>query len=190
MLVFEQMCQIKPQIGKPAVRRVTIADGPYWLKVSIRGDMSGEIYYSFPPHVALRIVSGMMGGMMLTELDDIGRSALAELGNMICGNASTILYGHGFSIDISPPAMVPPGGATLRNPRTRPRHPVRPPPKHRQPPPGHGPAGRGGGAPGDSGAAAPGGRRGSGAVHESGECKLTSKPRHPRGCRAPPVKRR
>lgn len=111
MLVFEQMCQIKPQIGKPAVRRVTIADGPYWLKVSIRGDMSGEIYYSFPPHVALRIVSGMMGGMMLTELDDIGRSALAELGNMICGNVSTILYGHGFSIDISPPAMVPPGAA-------------------------------------------------------------------------------
>jgi len=109
LLVFEQMCQVRPQVGKPAVRRLEIADGPYWLKVSIHGDMQGEVYYSFPRHVALRIVSGMMGGMALSELDDIGRSALAELGNMICGNACTILYGHGFSIDISPPSMVPPG---------------------------------------------------------------------------------
>src|SRR5690606_31622966 len=31
---------------------------------------------------------------------------------------------------------------------------------------------------------------GSGAVHESEESKLTSKPRHHRGCRVPPVKRR
>jgi chemotaxis protein CheX len=109
LLVFEQFCQIRPQIGKPAVRQVELADGPYWLKISILGDMRGEVYYSFPRNVALKIVSVMMGGMRISELDEIGLSALAEIGNMICGNASTLLYGQGYAIDISPPAMVTPG---------------------------------------------------------------------------------
>jgi len=106
MIVLEQMCQIRPSIGRPAVKPILIVNGPYWLQFTVIGDMEGEIYYCFPKEVALKLVSDMMGGFIITELDEIGQSAIAELGNMISGNASTILYNNGITIDITPPKMI------------------------------------------------------------------------------------
>ena len=45
--------------------------------------------------VALKLVSAMMGGYAIAEMDEMGQSAISELGNMISGNASTILYNQG-----------------------------------------------------------------------------------------------
>lgn len=110
MIVLEQMCQIRPSIGQPAVKPIRLVEGPVWLKISIIGDMEGDILYCFPKPVALRLVSDMMGGFVITELDEIGHSAIAELGNMISGNASTILFNNGVTIDITPPKMIQASG--------------------------------------------------------------------------------
>jgi chemotaxis protein CheX len=103
VLVLEQMCQIRPSVGKPSVRSIVMVEGPIWLKISVVGDMEGDIVYCFPKAVALKLVSDMMGGYIITELDEIGQSAIAELGNMISGNACTILSNEGIIIDITPP---------------------------------------------------------------------------------------
>ena len=44
--------------------------------------------------------------MPIAELDEMGQSAISELGNMISGNASTILYNQGVRVDITPPKIV------------------------------------------------------------------------------------
>ncbi|MEX2415250.1 MAG: chemotaxis protein CheX [Paenibacillaceae bacterium] len=103
ILVLEQMCRIRPSVGKPSVRSIVMVEGPIWLKISVIGDMVGDIVYCFPRAVALKLVSDMMGGFIITELDEIGQSAIAELGNMISGNACTILSNEGIIIDITPP---------------------------------------------------------------------------------------
>jgi chemotaxis protein CheX len=36
----------------------------------------------------------------------MSKSAISELGNMISGNASTILYNQGIIIDITPPQVI------------------------------------------------------------------------------------
>ncbi|MMZ67695.1 CheC-like family protein [compost metagenome] len=36
----------------------------------------------------------------------MGQSAISELGNMISGNASTILSNQGFAVDITPPRVI------------------------------------------------------------------------------------
>ncbi|MNY80771.1 CheC-like family protein [compost metagenome] len=36
----------------------------------------------------------------------MGTSAISELGNMISGNASTILSNQGFTVDITPPKVI------------------------------------------------------------------------------------
>jgi len=51
-------------------------------------------------------VSAMMGGYVISEIDEMGRSAISELGNMISGNASTILYNQGVRVDITPPKLI------------------------------------------------------------------------------------
>ena len=48
----------------------------------------------------------MMMGMPVMELDDMARSALSELGNMMMGNAATLLFNNNISIDITPPTLL------------------------------------------------------------------------------------
>jgi len=48
----------------------------------------------------------MMGGVALAELDEISKSAIAELGNMIMGNTATILSSRGIGIEITPPSLL------------------------------------------------------------------------------------
>ena len=57
----------------------------------------------------------MMMGMPVTEIDDMAKSALSELGNMIMGNAATLLSNKNFRIDITPPTLGM-GSTTLTSP--------------------------------------------------------------------------
>jgi chemotaxis protein CheX len=68
--------------------------------------MNGDIVFGLSEEVALKMVSAMMGGFVISEIDEIGRSAISELGNMISGNASTLLYNQGVKVDITPPKVL------------------------------------------------------------------------------------
>jgi len=48
----------------------------------------------------------MMGGFQIDQLDEMSQSAISELGNMISGNATTLLYNQGVKVDITPPRLV------------------------------------------------------------------------------------
>ena len=43
--------------------------------------------------------------MPITEMNELSMSAISELGNMILGNAATILSTKGIGIDITPPSL-------------------------------------------------------------------------------------
>jgi len=47
-----------------------------------------------------------MMGMPVNEIDEMAKSALSELGNMIMGNSATLLFNKGVKIDITPPSLV------------------------------------------------------------------------------------
>ena len=55
---------------------------------------------------ACNIASTMMFGTEVKELDDMAKSAIAELGNMIMGNVSTEFFNNGTKIDITPPTVL------------------------------------------------------------------------------------
>ena len=55
--------------------------------------------------VAKDVASRMMMGMPVAEIDDMAKSALSELGNMIMGNAATLLANNDLKIDITPPTL-------------------------------------------------------------------------------------
>ncbi|WP_372997506.1 chemotaxis protein CheX [Lutispora sp.] len=44
--------------------------------------------------------------MPVEELNEISKSAISEMGNMIMGNASTILAERNINIDITPPSLL------------------------------------------------------------------------------------
>lgn len=104
--VLESVIQVKPILGELKLQTIQGGADFIWLRIGIVGQVTGDIIFGFPQLVALRIASGMMGGYVLTQFDELSRSAISELGNMISGNATTMLYNQGIKIDITPPSFL------------------------------------------------------------------------------------
>ena len=86
-----------------------------FIMLGVTGEMSGQVCIVFDLNVAKDIASRMMMGMPVDVIDDMAKSALSELGNMIMGNAATLLSNNNLRIDITPPTLGM-GNAKLTSP--------------------------------------------------------------------------
>ena len=75
------------------------------INIEILGDLKGIFNYSFSYETALFIASKMMF-LPVKNLDDISKSALAELSNMISGAISINFFNIGKKIDITTPKFL------------------------------------------------------------------------------------
>lgn len=76
--------------------------------LGITGDLDGRVIYDMSRDTAKK-VAGTMNGEEFDELNDMVRSTIQEVGNMVTGNASTNLQQSveaSASFDISPPSMI------------------------------------------------------------------------------------
>ncbi len=90
--------------GEIKVKDEMYVDRDITAFLGIVGDIKGNVSYSFDFQTAMKIVSCMVG-MAVTELREFERSALAELANMITGNAVGGLKGFR-DLDITPPSVI------------------------------------------------------------------------------------
>jgi len=104
--VIEQVVQVRPSTGAVSVKDIKFVEQYIWIHIGVNGQMNGDIIFGLKEDVALRMISAMMGGYAISELDEMGKSAISELSNMISGNASTIMYNQGMMVDITPPRIV------------------------------------------------------------------------------------
>lgn len=74
--------------------------------LGVIGKVNGQVIYGFDESTAKGVVSRMMMGAEVIEFDEMARSALGELGNIITGKASVQLETAGYPIEISPPTLV------------------------------------------------------------------------------------
>ena len=81
--------------------------------VGVIGQVKGQIIYSMSEDTAKHIASTMMMGMPVDTFDEMAKSAISELSNMITGNASTSLASQGLEIDISPPTLITGNSVTI-----------------------------------------------------------------------------
>lgn len=79
--------------------------GDVAVLVGVTGGLKGMIALSMPNETALAIAGTMMGEPV-TVLDEISRSAVAELGNMVAGLATIRLEQMGYDSNITPPSVV------------------------------------------------------------------------------------
>lgn len=68
--------------------------------------LKGNISYNMSEDTAKGIASVMMMGMEINELNDMSKSAISELANMISGGAATRIAEYGLKIDITPPSVI------------------------------------------------------------------------------------
>lgn len=100
--ILKDVCQIDATMGKPCVRSTEFTEDSLIIMIGVTGEMKGQVLINFANPVACDIASKMTM-MNITELDELGSSAICELGNMILGHAATIFSTKGIEIDITPP---------------------------------------------------------------------------------------
>ncbi|MDR2501002.1 MAG: chemotaxis protein CheX [Treponema sp.] len=72
--------------------------------VGLAGDVEGRVLFDMTKETALA-VSSAMNGMAFTAMDDLAKSTIQELANMITAQAITKLHDLGFKFDLTPPAL-------------------------------------------------------------------------------------
>lgn len=74
--------------------------------IGISGSINGNIALSMPYDTARKIASAMMMGMEVAAIDEISVSALGELTNMICGQASLEFSMQNIVTEVTPPTII------------------------------------------------------------------------------------
>ena len=103
--VLQTACNIQLKAGKPYVRTNSFDENSVVICLGITGQLGGQVIIAFNKTVALELASKMCM-MELTTLDELSISALSELGNMVLGNAATVLSTKNVIIDITPPVLI------------------------------------------------------------------------------------
>ncbi len=104
--ILVQMAGIQSEMGSIYVKEKTFLSPNVAILIGLTGGFKGQAVISMGESMAFKIVSNMMGGLPVASLDDIAKSAISELGNMILGNAATLLYNNDIKIDITPPSLL------------------------------------------------------------------------------------
>ncbi len=102
--ILKDMCFIDSKIGKPFLTDCQFSADSVIIVIGVTGEMRGQVLIEMKLNVACDIASKMCM-MPVTEMDELSKSAIGELGNMVMGNAATIFSTKGIGIDITPPVL-------------------------------------------------------------------------------------
>jgi chemotaxis protein CheX len=80
--------------------------------IGVSGDLAGSLYLSMTESTARELVSKMLG-QPTAQMDDLAQSGIAELANVVAGNAGIALSAQGHRTDITPPFLIVGAGARL-----------------------------------------------------------------------------
>lgn len=103
--VIEMVLGTTPEKGALGVQQDGVTHDQLNVVVGVTGAVQGNVVFGMSLQTALRIASKMTM-MEIKMLDPLAKSAIAELCNMICGNAALGLSEAGYVCDITPPSMV------------------------------------------------------------------------------------
>lgn len=81
--------------------------------ISLVGRVEGVVLYSMNEQTAMSFASRILGEPITDGFNSLAQSGVAELGNVITGQASVKLAEAGYEATISPPTLLSGKGATI-----------------------------------------------------------------------------
>ncbi|MCW3060606.1 MAG: chemotaxis protein CheX [Capsulimonas sp.] len=103
--VMEMVLGNRPIKGNLAMQPATFTSQQCNVVCGVTGQVQGQVIYGMSLQVADKIATTMLG-QPIKVFDQLAASAIAELGNMISGNAMSKLSDAGFICDITPPTII------------------------------------------------------------------------------------
>ncbi|NLW47107.1 MAG: chemotaxis protein CheX [Firmicutes bacterium] len=104
-MVLEKVGKTKVGKGTLSLATSPIAGMDVNTVIGVTGDILGQVIFSMSTDTAQKLASVMLMGLPIGDFDEIAKSAISELGNIITGNAATELGNNGFCCNITPPSL-------------------------------------------------------------------------------------
>lgn len=104
--VFSPLCNAEPNIGRISLLNTPYTIGNTAVIIGITGKIKGQVTLEFKDNSAMKAASTLLGGYETSALDELTKSAVGELANMILGNAATEFSMINVIIDITPPTVI------------------------------------------------------------------------------------
>lgn len=103
--IITEATGLSPIVGKVYKKDTHCESGNVVVLIGLTGKISGSAVMAFNREFACKIASSMMMGAPVPEFDEIAKSAIGELCNMILGNTATLFSKMGMTLDITPPTI-------------------------------------------------------------------------------------
>jgi len=103
--VLEAECGLVVSKGQLSMQKSALTADEVTVLISLVGQVEGIVLYGMKISTALGLVSRVMD-QEFSEFDDLAKSGVAELGNVITGQATIKLSQAGFESQISPPTLI------------------------------------------------------------------------------------
>lgn len=104
--VIQTLCNVETAVGKVYLKNSPFFANQIIIVIGLVGKIRGQVYFELSRETAICIASSMMGGMPVVEMDEISKSAISEMGNMIMGNTCSLFAQESIQIDITPPSLM------------------------------------------------------------------------------------
>ena len=103
--IIDQTLDADPQFDKAFLKQSPFIADDLLVMIGITGIMNGKIMVTADKESCLSIARKMSGGKKM-EFDEIAKSAIGELCNMILGSTATIYANQGLHICITSPTII------------------------------------------------------------------------------------
>lgn len=104
--VFEQLAGVQLKKADLKLKSDPKPENEVSIIVGVAGFIEGQVIYSFKKHTADRVAMSMISDPAKQKDDDMLKSAIAELANIITGRATIELSGQDKTLSITPPVVV------------------------------------------------------------------------------------
>jgi len=103
--VVIQVLGSSPNFEKPFIKSMPFNSDDLLVIIGVTGEMNGRVLINIDKRSCIKIASQMMGGMSF-EFNEISKSAVGELCNMILGTTATLFAKEGININITSPTII------------------------------------------------------------------------------------
>ena len=103
--VFKTFLNADIKLGEVSLISSPLSVCDMVIMIGVVGKIRGQVCMELTFETGKKMVSTMMGGVTIDNMDEIGISAIAELGDMIMSKACTVFLENKINIDITPPTI-------------------------------------------------------------------------------------
>jgi len=104
--VIKNVAKFEARKGELAIVNSPVKGDEVNVVIGVTGDLTGQIIFCLSEATALVFASKMLMNLMTDSLNELAKSAIGEMGNMILGNAVTALGERGYFCNLTPPALL------------------------------------------------------------------------------------